>query len=494
MNAERVGKFSLAESEKVCQIHDASLAILERTGVLVEHRASLERLHDNGAIVDFDSCQVKLPAELVMAQVGRAGRRVVLGGRTPDRDIVLGEQSSPRPASRPVTGPDDIYDETTGKRQRLSSEDLRQWTLITDWLDQYDYQGVVFTGDMEPLASRDVAATAFMARHTTKHLHTDPHSAQSIHWLVEIAAIITGGRDQVRRRPLVSFPQVSISPLYLPSEVTERLLAAGYHGLPVFLNSSPLMGATAPVSMAGCVALANAELLAMNTILQLSYPGTPVVYQVRQGTFEMKTTQGCWGVIEGALAAVALIQLARSRYGFPTDAYGPSTESKLVDVQSGMERTWMSVLPVLAGTDILAGGGNIDSMACVSLDQLIVDAELFETMKRTASGMKIDADELAVDVVNAVGPRGHFLESGHTFKRHRDAFQATLVFDRQFRDVWQQQGSTTVAQKAHELREQIVAEHAAPPLTDTQQEQIDEVLREAAAKAYRPGTGGKGDQ
>ena len=143
----------------------------------------------------------------------------------------------------------------------------------------------------------------------------------------------------------------------------------------------------------------------------------------------------------------------------------------------------MSVLPVLAGTDILAGGGNIDSMASVSLDQLIVDAELFGAMKRMARGMKVDPDELGLDAVHAVGPRRHFLEHDHTLARYRDAFQTPLVFDRQFRDVWRERGSTTVTQKAHELREQILVEHAVPPLSESQRKQIDEVLSEAAAKA-----------
>jgi trimethylamine---corrinoid protein Co-methyltransferase len=345
------------ETEQLDQVHAASLAILDSTGLVVAHGATLDLIEEAGGRIDRNAQRAWLPPELVMRQLAKAERRIVLGGRTPERDIVLPGAAADLPMTRPITGPDRWLDHRTEEARPAGTQDLLDWTQVIEQLPHLDFTGLILTHDMPPY-SRDVAGTALMLQHTTKHVHTDPHSAEAARMLVELAMAVAGSRERLRRRPILSWLQVCVSPLHLSRKTVELMLVNGEHGLPTFLNSSPIAGGAGPATLAGVVAQVNAEILGMNCVLQLHHPGTPVVYQTRPSLFEMQQMTSVWGCIEGALAAAASVQLAKERYGLVTDAYGPTTDSKLVDEQSAGERAWSMLLSALAGVDILPGAGN----------------------------------------------------------------------------------------------------------------------------------------
>lgn len=383
--------------------------------------------------------------------------------------------------TRPIVGLERILDHRTGEARSSTVQDLMDWITIVDALPHVDYNGVLSPADVH-LPSRDVASAALALRYTSKHLHALAYSGSSVDYLARIAEVVAGSRDEACRRPPISFFQVCISPLHLSRSGVDRILAAGQNSIPLFLNSSPIMGATAPISIAGCVALLNAEILGMNVICQLFHPGSAVVYAARTPAMDMKTTVSCWGIMEVSLATALSVQLAKEKYGFITDIVGPSTESKLLDTQSAMERTWMTPLPVLAGTDIVVGAGNIESVATMSLPQLLLDDELFASIKRMVEGVQIDDDSLAVDATDQVGPKGQFLDSDHTLRRFREAFRQSELFDRTFRDTWEKRGRPQVMDKVYDKMDQILKKHEVEPLPEEQLKQLEEIVSEAKAK------------
>jgi len=164
------------------------------------------------------------------------------------------------------------------------------------------------------------------------------------------------------------------------------ILAAGEHAIPVFLNSSTILGGTSPITVAGGVALNNAEILAMNVILQLAHPGSAMVYKCALSTMDMKTTISSFGRIETALASALSAQLAKEVYGFIIGTGGPNTDSKTTDAQSAMERTWQALVPVLTGADVISGSGTMESDTSSYLPQMVLDDELYANIKQLVDG------------------------------------------------------------------------------------------------------------
>jgi len=475
-----LSRLRIVGGQALNKVHETSLKILERTGMIVDHEVALWLLADAGCKVDHVEKRVRFPPDLVMSQARLVPGEVVLGGRSPKHDIRLGEGAS-GPMTRPAVGIERILDHRTGEARPSTIEDLMEWITIADALPHIDFNGVLSPADVH-LASRDVASAALALRYTTKHIPALAYSGPSVDYLARIAEVVAGSRDEARKRPpLISLFQVCISPLHLSKSGVDRILAAGNNSIPLFLNSSPIMGATSPISIAGCVALLNAEILGMNVIHQLSHPGSSMVYTSRPSAMDMKTTVSCWGMMEVSLASALSVQLAKEMYAFVTDIYGPSTESKLLDVQSAMERTWMSFLPVLAGTDIMCGAGNIESQSTMGLPQLLLDDELFASIKRMVEGVQIDDDSLAVEVIDEAGPKGQFLASDHTLRRFREAFRQSELFDRTFRDTWEKRGCPEAMDRVYDKMDQILKKHKVEPLSEEQLMEIEEIVSEARA-------------
>lgn len=472
-------RLRIIDNGELKKLHESSLQILERTGMMVDHEGALSLLADVGCRVDLAGKRVRFPPDLVMEQVKLVPKQVILGGRSPEHDLLLGGGTA-YPKTRPALGIEQMLDHRTNQARPSTMEDLKEWTIIADALPCIDYNAVLSPVDVH-LPSRDISSAALAIRYTVKHLHALAYSGAGVHYLARIAKIVAGSDEEARRRPPISFFQVCISPLYVTNRGVECILAAGETGVPLFLNSSPMMGATAPISIVGCVALLNAEILGMNVIHQLAHPGSPMVYTIRPSAMDMRTMISCWGTMEVSLTAAVCVQLAKEVYGFITDTYGPSTESKSLDTQAAMERTWMAFMPALAGADIVCGAGNLESQYTMSLPQLVLDNELFGSIKRMLQGIQVNDDDGAIEVIEEVGPTGNFLGTDHTFKRFRQASRPAELFDRNLRGNWEKQGRPDVLTKAHQKIDRILKEHQAPPLREEQLRQIQELVTEASA-------------
>jgi len=472
-----IHQLDLVDDEKLNQLHEASLEILELTGMVVNNDVALSLLADAGCKVDHSQHRARIPPDLVMEQVALVPKEVVLGGRTPDFDVILGPGSS-RPMTRPAVGIEQMLDHRTGKTRPSTMQDLVEWITIVDALPHIDFNGVLSLVD-DHVPSRDVASAATAATYTRKHIHALAYSGPSVDYLARIGEVIAGDREEARKRPPFSFFQVCISPLHISKTGVDRIFAAGKNSIPLFLNSSPIMGATGPISIAGTVALLNAEILGMNVIHQLAHPGSAMVYTSRPSAMDMRSTVSCWGMMEVSLASALSVRVAKKFYGFVTDIYGPSTESKMLDTQSAMERTWMAFLPVLAGTDIMCGAGNLESQSTMSLPQLFLDDALFASIKRMVESVQIDDESLAVWVINQVGPKGQYLDSDHTLRHFRGAFNQNELFDRKVRDAWQSEGRPMVMDRIEEAMEHTLATHEVEPLKQGQKSLIEEIVKES---------------
>ncbi len=239
----------------------------------------------------------------------------------------------------------------------------------------------------------------------------------------------------------------------------------------------PLGGATAPVTFAGCLVMTNAEILSGVCTVQLAAPGTSTSVGYIMGNLDMKT--GLWGQgpEEGLLCAAA-VEVARY-YGFWVTVNGFNSASKMSGAQASYEKAMSTLLPVLAGADGVYGAGSLGGGMAASFEELVMDDEICRAVLKAVQGIEVNDETLAVDVIDKVGPGGHFLAEKHTLKHFEDVLFFPELTDRHSYDAWKKAGGKSMVKRAREKAEEILKEHWPTPLDKDVQKEISEIIRRA---------------
>jgi trimethylamine--corrinoid protein Co-methyltransferase len=239
-------------------------------------------------------------------------------------------------------------------------------------------------------------------------------------------------------------------------------MACRTRGAPICFHTAPLIGVSGPITLAGLLALYNAEVLSGIIISQLIHPGAPVIYGGGWGTFDLRGANRVLGAPEAALQVIAGTQLARA-YNIPCHAIGPDTDAHGPDEQTGWEKMLKAVCAIQAGVSLFVNAGMFDTGMTVSCEQLILDNEILELAFRFAEGIAVNADTLALDVIRHVGPGGDYLSEDHTLRylRSGEHWDPT-VSNRNSFPQWEEMGSPSVLERAHERAEAILNSHQPP--------------------------------
>ena len=269
-----------------------------------------------------------------------------------------------------------------------------------------------------------------------------------------------------------------VSPLKHMETGLKILVACARYGLPVIIGPIVQAGATGPATLAGTLALENAEILTAIVLVQALGPGVPVCYGGVPHIMDMRSSQISFGSPEQGLMAVAMTQMAH-RYGLPAYINVGLSDSKRLDPQSGLERGVTLLMGALAGADTFGHMGILGADQAASLEQLVVDDEMASYIKRILRGFSVGEEALAVDVVREVGIGGSFLSHAHT----RDHFRHEMWFpdlsDRRRWDEWWRDGARTTADSSRERRDLILAEHSVEPIGEELACEIDGIVAAA---------------
>jgi len=463
---------SLVADEELDAIHRGALAVLERRGMRVEHAEARRLLAQAGADCDEAAQTVRFPAALVEEAVAKVPRRITYGGRETHRDLEFG---AGRTFTRNTGGVDLYLDPHTRERRPLLLGDLHDWMVLVDALPHVDYAAVIHPHDA-PLATRELHAAAATLRATTKHIFISGVLPRDIDVLWEISCMVQGGEAEARRRPLFCVMESVQTPLFIKELAADVYLACGRRGIPVELNTMPIIGATAPVTVAGALLLCHAELLGAITLCQTAHPGAPIVCAPRVMCMDMRGGFGGTGTMEGVLAGAAGVRMANRCGGLLTNFYGPVTDAVEADTQSAIERTLMAVMPLLAGVSSLAGAGALEAMSVACPVQLVEDDELFGALGRLMRGIKVDERTLAREVIERIGPQGDYLGDEHTLNNFREELYVPTLFERQMREAWEEEGRPSMTDLARERALKLVAEHEPAPLDPALDRELDRLL------------------
>ena len=468
------GRYKPLTDEQVRRIHQASLAILERTGVQVEEPEALRLFTEAGT--DVDGNRVRLPQSLIEDTLDKAPSRVVLAGRNPDNDLIL-------EGARVHIGTGgaalQVLDLETSKIRKAVLRDVADMARIVDALDNIHFYLIpIYPTDM---SKENVEINKYYASlaNTSKHVQAGVYTIQGIRDVVEMCERISGGPKPLRERPIVSFiTSWMVSPLKFDAGVTTLLIECCRQRVPVVLSAAPMAGSTAPVTMAGMLAQLNAEQLAGLALTQLAQPGCPVLIGPIPATADMRSGKYLSGSVELGMCNAAITQLAHF-YEVPIYNSAGMTEAKIPDIQAGMEKAQSVIQVALAGANFIHhAAGMLEDMSTIAYEQFVIDNELLGMAMHAVRGIEVNDDTLALDVINQVGPGGHYLMEEHTMRYMRtELYYPSAVFDRQGREMWEETGGTDAWTRAKEIARHILAEHQPEPLDP----QVDAWIRERHA-------------
>lgn len=463
-------------SEKEMQkLHEASLAILEDVGMQIDHPRARSILHDAGARVDNDQIKVKFPADMVAACLAKIPQHLCLAGRDPENDL---EVSFDSPfVIRCATGLTSILESRTATCRDATTQDQKDLATLVDALENINMAGPLTLHDV-PAKTADLHATRLLLQGQRKHFMNLTMGSANMRYQIEMQLAIRGSREALKKRPLFHPIACLISPLYMPEDDIEIMMIAGEYGLPVKIPVMPMLGASAPVTLAGLLALGNAEVLGAFTVLQTLCPGNPTFYYMVPALMDMRTGSSVYGGPESNLLYMAIIQMASSFYKVPSDTTAFFCDGILLE-QTTYQKGTLLQAAALAGANIVSGAGNVDGGMAFSPLQLVVDNEITGFTKRLLSGFDINENTLALDCIQRVGPKGNFLEDRHTIENFRSqALFSPSIFSYHNFSTWQQNGKR-FSERAEENVKDILSSHEVPPLEDHVVRELKRIVKAA---------------
>jgi len=249
-----------------------------------------------------------------------------------------------------------------------------------------------------------------------------------------------------------------------------------------------LSGAMSPVTVAGTLTQALAEILAGVAFTQLVRPGAPVVFGTFVSTLSMQSGAPTFGTPEAALAIYGAGQLAR-RMGLPFRTGGSLCASKLPDAQAAYESASTLIPTIMAGTNfVLHSAGWLEGGLAIGYEKFVLDCDQLGMMMTFARGIDATDNGQAMSAFQENDPGQHFLGTAHTLANFETAFYRSDTADNNSYEQWVEDGSQDAAMRANRLWKERLASYEAPALDDAIDEELQEYI--AKRKAELPDTFG----
>jgi len=447
-------RLQVVEEAQIDQIHAATARVLEKTGVRITHGKAREIFASAGARVEKD--RVHISREMLEDAIEKAPPRIVLGNRSGEPAIVLEEGRSWFGATL-----DDIYfyDPETHERRQMTLDDCRKVVTLSDALPKFSW-GMTFgtLSDVPPhLADRYTAKQALT--YSDKPIVVSSNNADSLRDIYAMARVVVSDPRRFESAPPLASFVTTISPLVIPDHVIEQMMFCTERGIPQICYNGIQTGSTAPMSFAGAVVQGNAETLACLVFIQLLQAGSPVVFGSCATIMDMRSTVFSFGAAEMNLMIAAQAQIAR-HYRIPFYGTAGCSDSKLPDGQAAAEAMFSCLSSALSGANLVHDAGLLEYATMVSPEHMVLVNEVLCMVGQFARGLTVDAETLALDVIDRVGPGGHFLECEHTMRHFHDVWYSE-IFDRNTYWKWHESGGKDLAAR---VREETLSRMAHQPV------------------------------
>jgi trimethylamine--corrinoid protein Co-methyltransferase len=465
--------FGLLDRSQCEMIHDASLEILRRTGVRVYHPEALALLRQAGASI-VDENLVRMEPALVQWALDGAPKRLVLCRRGSSEPVVRLEGQ----VVHFGPGSDCLHylDPCTGEQRLFQNQDVIACIRLVDALPELSFcMSMGVPADLG-LASPYRRQFALMLEHTVKPNVFVCDDRADCEAIVAMAASAAGGMATLRLNPTLLLYSEPSTPLRHSNTATAKLLYMAETGLPVLHSPAPMMGGTAPMTLAGGLALGNAEVLSGLVIHQLKRRGAPFVYGVQVHHMDMKTTISVYGAPEYQMGRVLSAQMGRY-YGLPTWGNAGMSDSCALDEQAAVDATFSVMVALLTGTNLVHDVGYLEAGLTTSPELMVLTCEIIAMARSFMGGVTLDAETLALDVIQQVGPGGDYLAHEHTLAHFREFWQPAL-FSRQRSADWARRSSKRLGDRLRERTIQTMEAHRPEQLPGGVRDEIAYILEQ----------------
>ncbi|MCC6501221.1 MAG: trimethylamine methyltransferase family protein [Anaerolineales bacterium] len=444
----------LLTQEQIERIHEASLEILQETGMKVRYEPARELFANHGCSVDGE--RVKFPREVVEKYRKMAPPSFTFHARDPKFEKTIPRDS---PVIVTASSAPDIIDPVTGKERRAESADIARIAHLINELPGYDMFSISTLADDAPKDQFTISRLYPALKYCLKPIRATTTDHKDTLTMMEMAYIVAGGEEAYKEHPFLTHHYCpTVSPLTMDVLSTQNVMYFAGEGLPVYPTIVPNAGLTSPMSMAGTLVQGNAEYLATCTLMQMVKEGTPTIYATLATVADMRTGAYTSGAIECGMLHMAFAQLARF-YHVPCGSYIGLTNSKLNDAQAGYETGMSSMGGLVGGLDMFNIGGLIDALKTFDFAKAVIDDEVAQMLKRVKRGISFSDDDLAVDLIKEIGPGGSYIVAKHTINRMKTEAVMTKIADRDARTIWEKKGALDINARALNKAKEIMTKN-----------------------------------
>ena len=467
--------FRVLSDDQVERVYLGALEVLATTGALVHSDKALELFRQGGAQVNGNL--VRIPPGMVKNALSTTPEQIIMAGRDRSKRMILGKDNIYY-----GTGSDCpfILDPYTDERRRYTYQDVYNAAKIADALPNIDFHmSLGLTSDV-PIGTYDRHQFMAMLEGTTKPFVITAVDGEGLADQYKMACAVVGGEEEFQKAPLFTVYIEPSSPLNNTAEALEKLLYSAEKGIPAIYTPCPMCGGTGPTTLAGLLVQALAESLVGVVLAQLRQPGAAIIIGGVVSIMDMATTILSYGAPELSLLSAALTDVTKW-LRLPMFSTAGCSDAKTVDQQAAIEATISIVMAGLSGANLIHDVGYLEAGLVGSYDMLVMSDEVISMVKHILKGIQVDEENLALDVIDKVGPGGHFLAEDHTLKHFRSFWFPKLI-DRHNWEEWQALGGQTLGQRVREKVIDLIENYQPEPLSEDVEVELKKIVAEADAR------------
>lgn len=450
-------------------VHEKSVEILKEVGFCVPEDDLLARLDATGFPVDSENQMVRLTSEVLEKAFQTLPRDLKLYNRNGECLTYFGAEPCFMGAGTPVN----VFDLNSGEHRSATQQDVQQLVTIQDALHQVDIVRPTVTATDQGEFS-DLVEIAEALRNTGKPVVHRTLSPDRIEAAVEMLYAVAGGETTFREKPNFATLYCPISPGYFTPENIRCMLRWAESGVPITLLSMAMGGASAPVTLLGELIVINTDILPWIVVLQILYPGIPLLYGSVSAVLDMRTGLLPLGAPERGMINSGAAIMARY-YGIPSMCGGLSSDAKQLDAQAGFEKVITAIPLMQQGASIIYGVGATDSGSTISYTQMIFDNEIIAGLRRLRDGFTLHDPVEEVELIKELTPRGNFLSTPHTLRNYRQHWNPEII-SRDTYQTWVEKGET-IEGICRQKAQDIITNHHPPALSPDVEAELEYIMR-----------------
>jgi trimethylamine--corrinoid protein Co-methyltransferase len=471
-----IPRYRILDQDQIDTIHQATLQLLEKTGVSVKHPQGIELLESAGCRVKNDDI-VQIPGELVEGCIASAPSGIAIYNRNGQKAMDL--------KSRNVhfgLGTDllQTYDLQSGELRPSRLQDVADAATIADYFDEIDFVASFAHPCEIPVNMSYIESFRAQIENTIKPIFFTAAGPEDLAVIASVAAAVAGSPENLADKPFLIHYSEPTSPLTHSPGAVKKLFYCADHRIPVNYTPGMLSGASGPVTPAGAITVANAEALSGIVLHQLKARGAPIISGFGISTMDMAMGTPIYGCPEYRLVLSACADLYHY-YGLPMWGTAGVSDAHCLDQQAGIEMAISLLMAGLDGANLVHDVGYLGQGLIGSAAAIVMNAEIISYVKRVLRGFDIRPERIGLDVIQQVGPGGNFLTTDQTMTLHRHEHWRPMIANRANLEQWLADGKKTYGEIAAQKAIEILNTHQCESLPPEIQKKLAAIIGNAEA-------------